>query len=400
MLKRIHRILGITLVSVVFFFAAFEAHAHRINESYIYFSVTDTTLNGRIEATLDDIDKIIPLDADANGEITREEFELRQQEVYSFFAERLILTDGTARLALQSDGFDFLDAKWGTFARIKFSIPEITKTPEQIGIEYRFSFAEMNPGHLGYALIENNTRTGLEDNESYVALVLRPESTEQTLSLVGIPWQTVASEFVVQGVWHIWLGFDHIAFLIALLLPAVMVARQGAWSPADRLYPSFINVIKIVTTFTVAHSVTLCLASLKIVTMPAVLVEAIIAISIAGAALMNLWPKLHRYWFPVVFIFGLFHGFGFANVLEPLGIDPSRKIVGLAAFNIGVELGQIVIVAFVFPLLFALRHWSLYPMVSLRLGSGALIGLATIWFVERTFDLLGPVKDTLEALVS
>lgn len=387
--------------SKVFFFGLLAvllptaASAHEANQSYVYFIVTDTSLDGRFEARLTDIDRVVPLDQNDDGEVSREELLARGAEVFDFFAQRLVLSTGDTAFELEGTGIDFLDTDFGTFAQLQFAVPSLTDVPETLEVEYRAVLADLDPAHLGYVLIESNTRTGLTDNEAYISLVFNQGAGRQTLSLVGEPWIRVASDFVVHGVWHIWIGFDHIAFLIALLLPAAMISRNGRWAPQERLRPALIQVLKVVTTFTLAHSITLCLAALGVVTLPSTLVEAVIAISIAFAALMNLFPGLHRRWFALVVTFGLFHGFGFANVLAPLALDPSGKLVALAAFNIGVELGQIAIVLVIFPVLYLLRTWRFYPALSLRMGSVALIALAAFWFVERTFDVLGPVRSTI-----
>ena len=256
-------------------------------------------------------------------------------------------------------------------------------------------FQDQKPGHLGYAIIESNSRTGVADNEAHISLIFEPGDTRQALSLVAPPWHQVFIEFVEHGVWHIWLGFDHVVFLVTLLLPAVMVLTASGWAPAPNFRAAMWNVLKLVTVFTISHSVTLSLAALNILTLPVTLVEWIIAFSIAFVALGNIYPIAHRHTLWVVFVFGLFHGFGFANVLEPLGVNPAAKVVGLAAFNIGVELGQVALVAVLFPLLFAVRKWSGYPFVALRLASVVFILLAGAWLAERSPALFDGIQRTL-----
>jgi hypothetical protein len=137
--------------------------------------------------------------------------------------------------------------------------------------------------------------------------------------------------------------------------------------------------------------VALGLATFGIFRIPVVFVEAVIAASIAIVAFGNIFPRLPTQNWIVVFVFGLFHGFGFAYVLRPLGSDAAQKAIGLAGFNIGVEVGQLVIVLALLPFLFLIRRSPLYQLLVLKLGSLAIIGLAGFWFVERTFDLLGPI---------
>jgi len=375
---------------------ASQANAHRQGESYVFFSVTDEALSGRFEATLVDIDKLIPLDADGNGEVTRDEFNARADEVYSFFADRFSISSEGTDYPIASNGFDFLDAGFGTFAKIEFTVPDLSPTPESVEVNYE-PLSDINPAHLGYGVIENNSRTGVKDNESYISMVFSPGESSQQMSLIGPSSWEIFKDFVIHGVWHIWLGFDHVLFLITLLLPAVLMRQTSQWMPVDDFRTAFINVIKIVTVFTVSHTITLSLAALGVFTLPVSFVEAVIALSIAVVALGNMFPIFHNRVLIVVFIFGLFHGFGFANVLEPLGVNPAAKVVGLAAFNIGVELGQIAIVAVLFPILYLIRRWSAYPFLALKVGSVAIILVAGLWLVERTSGMFWEMQQQLFA---
>ena len=175
-----------------------------------------------------------------------------------------------------------------------------------------------------------------------------------------------------------------------------MVVRAGRWTPAPSFREPFWFVVKVVSLFTVAHTITLTLAALGIVRLPVVLVEAVIALSIAVAAVNNLYPFIANRTWSIVFILGLFHGFGFANVLDPLGAQGSALIPALAGFNVGVEIGQLIVVFAAFPILFILRRLPLYKPLVLQTGSLALIAVACFWFVERTFDVMGPMHERLQ----
>jgi hypothetical protein len=192
---------------------------------------------------------------------------------------------------------------------------------------------------------------------------------------------------VHEGVWHIWLGFDHILFLVSLLLPAVLVRRGGAWQSAAKFRDAFRDVARIVTAFTLAHSITLTLAALSIVSLPSRWVESAIALSVVLAALNNVFPTVQRGRWIAAFAFGLLHGFGFAGALADLGLPTGSLALSLAGFNIGVELGQLAIVAAFLPAAFALRSTWAYRRVVLAGGSTAIVAIAGAWLVERAFDL-------------
>jgi hypothetical protein len=145
-------------------------------------------------------------------------------------------------------------------------------------------------------------------------------------------------------------------------------------------------VLKVVTAFTLAHSITLGLAALGVVHLPSRLVESAIAFSVVLAALNNLRPLVHRGRWLVAFGFGLVHGFGFATVLAELGLPQESLVPALLGFNLGVELGQLAIVAVFLPLAYATRHTWMYRRLIFVGGSAAIALIAAIWMVERVFD--------------
>ncbi|MEY3251178.1 MAG: hypothetical protein RL227_151, partial [Pseudomonadota bacterium] len=190
---------------------------------------------------------------------------------------------------------------------------------------------------------------------------------------------------------HIWIGFDHVLFLLALLLPAVGRWHQRRWQPVPRLRDAVVDVLGVVTAFTVAHSITLSLAALGLVSLPSRLVESVIAASVVLAALNNLRqprvPPRARVRIGIAFGFGLLHGFGFASVLADLGLPSGALVLALLGFNVGVELGQIAIVAVFLPLAYALRQTGFYRTGVLRIGSLLIAALAGLWLVERALGL-------------
>jgi hypothetical protein len=170
-----------------------------------------------------------------------------------------------------------------------------------------------------------------------------------------------------------------VLFLVSLLLPAVLMAPRFA--------PAFWEVLKVVTAFTVAHSITLALAALGVVTLPSRLVESAIAASVVLAALNNVWPIVQRGRWLVAFAFGLIHGFGFASVLADLGLPQESLLLALVGFNLGVEAGQLCIVAAFLPLAYAMRHTWVYRRMIVVGGSAVIVLIAALWMVERVFDL-------------
>jgi hypothetical protein len=190
-------------------------------------------------------------------------------------------------------------------------------------------------------------------------------------------------EYQRAGIWHIWSGIDHLLFLLSLLLPAVLVRRQHRWDAVPIAGPAFLNIVKVVTAFTLAHSITLSLAAFDVIQLPSRLTESVIAASIVIAALNNVFPRVTEGRWRIAFSFGLLHGFGFASVLSEMGLPKGARLISLVAFNLGVEAGQLVVVLAVMPLAYFLRATHFYRRGIMPWGSSAIACLALFWFVQR-----------------
>jgi hypothetical protein len=203
--------------------------------------------------------------------------------------------------------------------------------------------------------------------------------------------------FVREGVHHIWTGYDHLLFLLALLLPGVLRRTSGGWEAVPTFRESAVAVLKVVTAFTMAHSITLALAALEVVRLPSRWVESAIAASILIAAVGNLVPVgtagaaggRWRRWsaWKLAFAFGLIHGFGFAGVLGELGLRRGEVAGPLLGFNAGVELGQLAVVALFLPLAFWGRTTRRYRQGVLPVGSLLIAVMAGGWLVDRAFGM-------------
>ena len=399
MLKgQIKRGLGWLFIVTAFFAIADRAQAHSLGESYIFLNVTEDDLSGRFEVPFQELNKAVPLDADGDGTITKDEFDASAQDIYDHLQPRLVFFEGDRPHPVEIIGHQFFDGvDFDIYAQIQFEVPSLSRPPETLDVEYSFLFNDIDRNHRGLLLIESNTRSGIVENERQHSLIFREGVGRQSFDVDGVSGWVIFSRFVGEGIYHIVpIGYDHILFLLSLLLASVMVVQGGRWTPAPSFREPFWFVVKVVTLFTVAHTLTLTLAALNIVRLPVVLVEAVIALSIAVAAVNNLYPFIVNRTWTIVFVLGLFHGFGFANVLDPLGAQGPSLIPALAGFNIGVEIGQMIVVLAAFPILFLIRKLPVYKPVVLQAGSVALIAIAGLWFFERTFDVMGPVTEPLQ----
>jgi hypothetical protein len=191
------------------------------------------------------------------------------------------------------------------------------------------------------------------------------------------------TRFLGEGIWHVLIGYDHIAFVLLLLLPSVLRPVNGRWQGASKLSEVTRDIVTIITAFTIAHSTTLALAVTGTVHLPTQPIEVAIAASIAVAGGINLLPKLSRLRLPLAFGFGFVHGFGFANALSEIDASGATLLPLLAGFNIGVEIAQLSIVALVLPAIYLARGTRWYASGVMPLGSCALGAAGIVWLLQR-----------------
>jgi len=361
---------------VIAMLMAGSASAHKPSDSYLVLDVAGTQVTGQWDIALRDLDVAIGLDQDGNGELTWDEVRARHGAIAAYALSRLTLSSGGAACPLRVTGHLLDDHSDGAYAVLRL---QATCPADIVALDadYRLLF-DIDPQHKGLLRLSNRTQTS--------TAIFTPDSPAQKLQVQDASRWRQFADYVKHGVWHIWIGFDHILFLLALLLPAVLVYSAAGWQGRATFRGAFIEVLKVVTAFTLAHSVTLTLATLGVVALPSRVVESAIAASVLLAALNNLRPVFGRSRAVVAFVFGLIHGFGFASVLLDLGLPKTALVLSLVGFNVGVELGQLAIVAVFLPLAFAARRTVAYRRAVLLGGSAVIAGLALVWLFERVFD--------------
>lgn len=363
-----------------------SAVAHDIGQSYIFLRVFDDRIDVRVEITAADLDRVLGLSLYADEQLTREEASPHLDAILSYVAQHLQLRAANRDLALRFERHEVLDLDFADFLLLNYTIEDLEAIPDEIDVTYGVVL-DVDRDHINMLVIEHNWKTATFNNEANVSLVFTPPDRRQTLDLSSSSVLTGFWGLIKLGVWHIWIGLDHILFLLALILPSVLFLESKRWMPVANFRPAFMNIVAIVTFFTLAHSVTLSLAALDVVNLPSRLVESIIAGSIAVAALHNIYPRMEVREWMIAFAFGLFHGFGFASVMGDIGLGQDYMVLSLLGFNLGVEIGQIAIIAVIFPVLYLVRTRRWYRPVVLRLGSVLLIAVASVWLVERVFDV-------------
>jgi hypothetical protein len=406
------------------------AQAHKGSDAYLQLTLNATASALRVDVALRDLDAVLDIDANANGELTWGEIRSAWPAIERYLAARVQVDgcewDTSARsLERRADGV-YAALTWSGRCVSTAALPTIHYT----------ALREVDPTHRAIAKIDrpgadalvqvldptkatprsasglldpaltgnaspNSAPNALPADSAGTTAVTSPASVSigpQATATVDVaetpaatPADTPAAGFVREGMRHILSGYDHVLFLLCLLLPAVMrrsgVGTAARWQPVERLGQAVLPVAMIVTAFTVAHSVTLTLAGLKLMTLPSSFIEPAIAATIIFAAIDNVWPIFRGRRALVTFAFGLIHGFGFAGVLGELNLPAAQFAWALFQFNLGIELGQLVIVAVAVSSLFLIRQNALYPRWIIQGGSALAIGVAAVWFIERTADV-------------
>jgi len=346
------------------------AHAHKASDAYLSLAVDGANARGQWDIALRDLELAVGLDADADGRIRWGELRARRSAVDAYALSHLRVTAAgracNARVAShQVDAHT--DGAYAVLA-LEIACPD----DAALALDYDLLFA-LDPQHRGLVRV---SRGG-----EIASAVLSP--AQPRLALTSPSRWRAFTDYAREGVWHIWIGFDHVLFLLCLLLPAVVRRSEGRWLPVARGRDAALDALRVVSAFTLSHSLTLALAALGVVALPSRWVESAIAASIVLTALDNLRPFLPARRSAIAFGFGLVHGLGFASVLAELGLPGGARALALVAFNLGIELGQLAIVAAFLPLALALRRSALYPRALLAGGSLAISVLASVWLWER-----------------
>lgn len=375
-------------------FGAAPAHAHKASDAYLQLhrSGDANTIDVRWDIALRDLDALLELDANADRKLSWGEVRTRLPDVRAYVLARLRLQQGQCPLALaEAQPAAIEDRIDGAYLVLQLqahcdAAAGATATGGTLGIDYRL-FREVDPTHRGLLRME-------ADGAAQPTV----RSLDPSAGPVDVPWPGASANvstnagasdtsFFRDGIHHILIGYDHILFLVCLLLPAVLRRRPEGWEPVIGWREAVWPMLGIVTMFTIAHSITLALAGLKVVTISPRIIEPGIAITIMLAAIDNIYPVLRGRRKLFSFLFGLIHGFGFAGALAELDLPLRDFVVALLQFNLGVEAGQLMVVGVVLVALLALRHWRRYPPLVLRGGSALAVLVAAIWLGERVFDV-------------
>jgi len=354
------------------------SYAHKASDSYLTLAASDTGLvTARWDIALRDLDILLSLDANNDRQLTWAEVLVKTKAIQQLAQNNLQLQ------RQQQDCAPYLfNAPLAIDSHTDGQYAVLTMTSQCAtagawAVNYQL-LADIDASHRGIV-------TWQQAQQPAQTMVL--SANEQFISLEEMSAQHSFMDFWYEGVTHIWAGYDHILFLLSLLLPVVLVRQKQSWQGIDDWKKALWDAASIVTAFTVAHSLTLAVAALHWVYLPSRWVEAAIAASVIVAALHNIRPVLDRWRWLLAFVFGLIHGFGFASALSDLTSGTDAQLLALVGFNLGVETGQLAIVAIFIPLAFLSRNSQYYQRGVLTGGSLMIASVASLWLCQRLFNL-------------
>lgn len=354
-------------------FVAPLAHAHAVSTSFIAVELPrdDAPVSLRWDLSLQDLVWQVFIDSNADGIATWDEIAAAKGAITSAVLGQIEVERGGVTCHTELRDIALAHRLEQNFLSVELD----AKCPQSGAL--RLSGGLFMSGDASQRVLLSATR-----GTTAFQGVISPESRAWLEPAQPSAWKSFA-RFVGEGVWHVLIGYDHIAFVLLLLLPSVLRPVDGRWQGATRLPQVARDIATIVTAFTVAHSITLALAVTRTVTLPTRPIEIAIAASITIAAALNLFPRLAGWRLPLAFGFGFVHGFGFANALAEIDVGGVTLLPLLAGFNIGVEIAQLSIVAVVLPLIYAARGTRWYAGGVMPLSSCALGAAGLVWIVQR-----------------
>ncbi len=352
---------------------ATPALAHKGSDAYWTLTASNTALAGRLDVALKDLDLLIGLDGNGDGKLTWGEVKSKESPLRQILTKSLAITQGANPCPLELGALSVITHSDGMY----LATPLTARCPAaitELELKYELLF-DVDAQHRGLLSVSGSA------GGNWSAFTNNRRTQTATFTSIGAGEQTGLA--FLEGVHHIAIGWDHLCFLFALLLPSVLRRAGTDWVPRPAFKPTLLDVAKVVTAFTVAHSITLGLAAFGVINPNAKWVEVAIAVSVALAAFNNLVPFVPETRWSLAFSLGLMHGFGFVSAIRDLGAAGPSMWLSVFGFNLGVEAGQLAIVAAFVPLAWLLRTRPVYRAVVMPLGSAVILGIALFWTWQR-----------------
>jgi len=351
----------------ILFFLTINLSAHQLKENYLtlHYNETKNILKVILKVETRLFEKHLSID-DNNNEITSyKELYNHQKKLISIVGKNFKLTKNNHLLSLSNSNISFYRNQDQTYMRI----------------EKIYQNIDLNSLHLHYSLFFNYEK----DHKLLIHLdklrgdyILENKKRDYQFSSYRLSNMQRLYIYIKTGFNHILDGLDHLLFILMLLLSVV-----ASYKYKQSKKETFFFLLKLVTMFSIAHSITLFISAMKLYAPNTMFIESGIAISIFVVALLNFMHKYKHVNYIIVFLFGLLHGFGFANVLEMVDIQNMQNfIVSLLGFNLGVELGQILVILFLIPILYLVSKTK-YTNAMIKIISIFAMSISSFWFFQR-----------------
>lgn len=351
------------------------AQAHKPSDSYLQLQIADQQISGEWDIALRDLEYAIGLDTNGDGNIIWAEVR-QHRDAITAFAMRGLQIQSASECSIEVGQLLIADHSDGAYAALMLN-GRCAEAPKAITIHYNLLF-DIDPTHRGLLNLDfDGVQTG----------VFGPDRKQIEFQSGGSGAVATFIQYLQEGLWHVWMGWDHMLFLAGLMLPAVLRRTRSAWVPVQSLRSAVWDTFRIVTAFTIAHACTLSLAAMGAISLPSRLVESLVAATVIFAGLNNLIPMAQRSLWVLAFFFGLIHGTAIAGALLELGLPSDQRVLALLAFNIGVEAAQLALVALVVPISFVFRHSTLYRRAVIIPGSVVISLIGVIWLIQRAFEI-------------
>ena len=362
------------LIGLVLVFMLPAAYAHKSSTAYLTIDAQQNLVEIKADIAIRDILNVVDVDINFDNQLSWGELKGARQSIFDYFINSFKLQTDNQICPLQSSDFKLDQHSDGAYL-VLYLTAQCNQEMKSLAIDYTL-FSGVDTQHR--AMMKLLTKTGAR------GYALSAEKSKIVINLEKRDNFVTFIQYIEEGVTHIFAGLDHILFLLSLLLPVVLVRSKGVWEGVSDYRETVIDVVKVVTAFTVAHSITFGIVLVKNISLQVNWVEGIIAFSVIIAALNNLVPVVSGRRWLIGFVFGLIHGLGFASVFVDSGLMVGSTIISLVGFNLGVEIGQLLIVAALLPIAYLARHGWIYQQVVLKVGSMSIIMIGIYWLVERT----------------
>ena len=365
-----------TMIKFIVFFlsvtVSFSTISHELSNGYLTLkNDSGETLSGELLLKPKDIGQAAGLDTNNDGNLTWGEARRNHNLANDYIQNHLIIRGSETRCTVSVAPPSIRDISAESLLVYPLSVN--CAFLNEVSVRYTGIVSDF-PTHKLLTSITLDEQTSVH--------VLDSEQTFVSVSPKNSHWISQFSEMVYQGIWHIFIGLDHILFLVATLLTVNLLRKSKRWVKEKSIKRIVKSTVILVSTFTLAHSITLTLTALDFITLNSRIVELGIAISVAITALNNVYPIIMRLGL-VTFGFGLLHGMGFASVFGDLNAQSGSLVMNVFAFNLGVEIGQLAIVALLLPILILLRNVRLYSKAIMPIASSIIAVIAINWTLQR-----------------